>query len=115
MPSSQPHQPFEHSHNFTAFQSDYGKFDIEVWRRPCDGEQRLICHFTLARWSPSILKACLKDYYKLRTTITDDLYASPIPHEGPELKKWERFVTLMGFVPLSTVLCNDGAYRPLYI
>ena len=106
-------EDFEFTHSYTAFKSDYAHFELDVWRRPCDGATRLICHARLlARWSPSILRACQAEWRKFRAGCTQDIYATP---QYDDVAKWVKFVSLFGFVPLSRVLCNDGAYRPIYI
>ena len=106
---------FEFAQRHLALDTPECTVELDEWRRASDGDQRLVAHIRVHRWSPSALKKMRREWALFRTLVTLPIFASPIPHEGPELKRWVRFVGLMGFRPLTTVLCEDGHTRPLYI
>jgi len=104
---------FEHVAYHTVFENEYVKCELEELRRPCDGATMLFIHARfMARWSPRILKDCLKHWKLFRTVVTAPIFASPQVHDA----RWEKFITLFGFEPLvDAVPCNDGELRPLWI
>lgn len=105
---------FEHKAIYTAFKTDYVHFEIEEFARgPGDGAATmLLVHARFERWTPSILKDCLKHWQLFRTVVTQDLFASPQVHDA----KWEKFITAFGFVPLlDAAPCHDGETRPIWI
>jgi hypothetical protein len=103
---------FEHVALHKAVDNDFLLLELEEMRRPCDGATMLLVHARMARWSPQILKECLKIWNALRSVVTQDIFASPQVHDA----KWEKFVTAFGFVPLiEAAPCNDGQTRPIWI
>lgn len=103
---------FNHVAYHTVVKNDDVVCELEELRRPCDGASMLLLHARLARWSPRILKDCLKHWKLFRTVVTQDIFASPQTLDDT----WRHFVTLFGFEPLvEDALCNDGEFRPIYI
>lgn len=95
---------------YLAHQSDDCTFELDE-HRDASGNQMLLVHLRVHRWSKSSLKRIKRDWALFRQHVTVPLFASPMDHD----KRWEKFVTLMGWRPFSTVLCHDGIERPLYI
>jgi hypothetical protein len=85
-------------------------FEIDEYRNE-SGEERLVAHINVLRWSPAVFKRIKREWSLYRQVLTAPLYASPMD-DSP---RWQRFVTCLGFVPLTTVKCNDGLIRPMYI
>ena len=103
---------FSHVAYHNVFENEYAVCELEEMRRPCDGATMLLLHARLARWSPRIFRECLKNWHKFRTTVPDNIFASPQVHDA----KWEKFVTAFGFQPLiDAAPCNDGEMRPIWI
>jgi hypothetical protein len=103
---------FEHVAYRKVFENEYAVCELEELRRPCDGATMLLLHARLARWSPRIFRECLKNWHKFRTTVPDNIFASPQVHDA----RWEKFVTAFGFQPLiDAAPCNDGEMRPIWI
>lgn len=112
MTSSQLPQHFEHVTYHRVFETEDALCELEELRRPCDGATMLMIHARMARWSPQLLKACLKHWQLFRTVVTAPIFASPQVHDA----KWEKFITLFGFQPLiDAAPCNDGETRPIWI
>lgn len=95
---------------FVAHETPEYKFELEE-RRNEQGQTMLLAHLSFTRWSVGALKRCMRDWKLFRQHVTVPLFASPKVYD----KRWEKFVTLMGWKPFTTVLCNDGVERPLYI
>lgn len=95
-----------------AYHTSYATFDLDEYRDE-QGQQMLLAHLAVHQWTPQSLKRIKRDWALFRSVVTAPLFASP-PHKELD-PKWVRFVTLMGWKPFSTVLCNDGLERPLYI
>jgi hypothetical protein len=93
-----------------AHDTDYCTFELDEYRNEA-GEQMLLAHLRVHKWSLSTLRRIQHDWAHFRQCIRTPLYASPMQDDP----KWVRFVTLMGWRPYSTVLCHDGIERPLYI
>lgn len=93
-----------------AHKTDYCTFELDEYRTD-EGQQMLLAHLRVHQWSPSALRNIRRDWAAFRSVVRGPLYASPMNHDV----KWERFVTKMGWRPFSTVLCQDGIERPLYI
>ncbi|MBW7970946.1 hypothetical protein [Bradyrhizobium sp. BR 10289] len=95
---------------YVAHETDDFKFEIDEYQDDT-GQQRLIAHLRFMRWTPGVLKRVMRDWKLFRTVVTAPLYGSPQIDD----ERWLKFVTRMGWKPFSTVLCNDGVERPLYI
>lgn len=93
-----------------AHQTDYCTFGIDEYRDDA-GAQMLLAHLHVHKWSSSTLRRIHRDWSLFREAVTAPLYASPMTDDP----KWVRFVSMMGWRPFSTVLCQDGIERPLYI
>lgn len=93
-----------------AHKTDYCTFALDEYRDAA-GAQMLLAHLHVHKWSPSFLRCIKRDWAAFRAVVTAPLYATPMVHED----RWVKFVTLMGWRPYSTVLCQDGIERPLFI
>ena len=93
-----------------AHESDDCTFELDEYRNDA-GEQMLLAHLRVYKWSAGSLKRIKREWALFRQHVTSPLFASPMQDDP----KWVRFVTLMGWRPFSTVLCHDGIERPLYI
>jgi hypothetical protein len=93
-----------------AHDTDYCTFELDEYRDAA-GAQMLLAHLRVHKWSATYLKRIQNDWAVFRSIVTGTLFASPMTDEP----KWHRFVTSMGWRPYSTVLCQDGIERPLYI
>jgi hypothetical protein len=93
-----------------AHQTDYCTFELDEYRNEA-GEQMLLAHLQVHKWSLGNLKRIARDWALFRAAVSAPLYASPMADDP----KWHRFVTMMGWRHYSTVLCHDGIERPLYI
>jgi hypothetical protein len=93
-----------------AHQTDYCTFELDEYRTD-EGHQMLLAHLRVHKWSHSYLRRIAHDWAVFRQAVTVPLFASPMV----EHPSWVRFVTKMGWLPFSTVLCLDGIERPLYI
>ena len=85
-------------------------FEIDEYRRD-EGDQLLLAHIRVLKFSKDVLKEMLRHWRVLRSFVTAPIFVSPQDDD----EKWVKFVTLMGFKPFQQILCNDGASRPLYI
>jgi hypothetical protein len=93
-----------------AHQTDYVTFALDEYR-DAEGHQMLLAHLHVHKWTPQYLKRIRRDWAVFRNAVTMPLFATPKDYDA----KWDRFVTLMGWKPYSSVLCHDGIERPLYI
>jgi hypothetical protein len=93
-----------------AHDTDYCTLELDEYRDAA-GAQMLLAHLDVHKWSASSLRRIKGDWTVFRQAVTTPLFAHPL-HDDP---KWEKFVTLMGWRPFSTVLCHDGIERPLFI
>lgn len=82
----------------------------EFWRSD-DGYLALFAHLRCAKFSPSIFKRMKLDWFAYRSCHEFPVYAFGEQDDD----KFERFVTHLGFVPFSEVLCNNGQRRRLFI
>ena len=94
----------------TAHETDYCVLEIDVYGNE-GGERMYLAHLRVLRWSPSTLRKIKYDWAVFRKAVTVPLFASPMHDDA----RWVKFVTMMGWRPHSTVLCQDGITRPLYI
>lgn len=80
--------------------------------RDASGQQMLLAHLKVHRWSLGALKRIARNWSVFRQHITAPIYATPMVDD----EKWRRFVTRMGWQSTGQqVLCHDGIERPLYI
>lgn len=89
--------------------SDY-TFELDEYRDE-HGQQLMLSHIRMKRWSASVLKRLLRDWRVLRQCVTCPLFACPQVDDA----RWVKFVTRLGYRPLQKIICNDGLERPLYI
>lgn len=79
--------------------------------RDAGGKQFLLAHIRVFNWAPSVCKKLVREWKLFRTICTAPIYGCPQVDD----ERWAKFVALLGFRPLTHVLCNDGAERPLFI
>lgn len=84
--------------------------EIDEYRRP-DGAQFLLAHVRVFVWTKDALKSMISDWKLFRQIVKAPLFVTA-EEEGP---KWEHFVSLLGFRPHSTVICNNGESRSMFI
>ena len=90
---------------------DYPEYRFEIDEYRFEYRPHFVAHFRVSKWSPSVLKRILFEWKVFRSVVPFPLYASGEDDD----RKWRRFVTLLGFVPHTSVLCNDGQHRSIYI
>lgn len=81
-------------------------FEIDEW------DEGLVVHFEFRNFTPTTLRRAHQEWDVFRSVVTAPLFAIGPSHEDD---KWRRFITRFGFKPHSTVLCNNGAERSLYL
>lgn len=74
------------------------------------GEQFLLAHISVNRWSPSVCKQLVREFKIFRTSCPAPLFAC---HDADA--KWFKFVSLLGFRFQQSILCEDGVTRQLFI
>jgi hypothetical protein len=84
--------------------------ELDEYRR-AGGEQFLLAHIRVHRWSPSVFKQIKHVWTTFRSCVTLPVFACPEVDD----QRWVKFVTAFGFKPFQQVICNNGARRPLYI
>jgi hypothetical protein len=84
-------------------------FEIDEYVR--GGDQLLLAHIRVARWSPSVCKRIDKQWAIFRQCVTAPLFACGELDDD----KWARFVSRLGFEPFQIVTCLDGEQRRLFI
>ena len=90
--------------------SDDCTFELDEYR-DAEGHQMLLAHLTVHKWTRDACKRIKHEWDLFRMCCRAPLYASPVDDDP----LWHKFVTIMGWKPFSTVKCNDGKERPLYI
>lgn len=83
--------------------------EIDEYRR--GGDQLLIAHLRVVRWSPSVCKRFRHEWECFRRCVTIPIFTLGIEDDD----KFERFVRSFGYQPFQTVTCLNGAQRRLYI
>lgn len=93
-------------------------FEVDEYNRPTSGgagrvggDQLLIAHVRIVRWSPSVRKECHRVWGAFRKCVTAPVFTLGIEDD----KKFERFVRSFGYEPYQTVLCENGEQRRLFI
>jgi hypothetical protein len=90
-------------------------FEIDEYRRQRagtrGGDQLLLAHISVARWSPSVCKRIDQQWVLFRQCVTAPLFACAEVADD----KWERFVSRLGFKPYQLVTCENGELRRLFI
>ena len=84
-------------------------FEIDEYQRGQD--QMLLAHIRFAKFTPSIMKRVLRDWKIFREFVEAPLFAFGETDDA----KWERFVTILGFRPLSTNVVWEGKPRRLFL
>lgn len=84
-------------------------FEVDEYER--DGDQLLIAHVRVVRWSPSVRKECHRVWSAFRQCVTCPVFTLGIVDDH----KFDRFVRSFGYQPFSTVTCLNGEQRRLYI
>lgn len=89
-------------------------FEVDEYLRPRDdavGDQLLIAHVRVVRWSPSVRKECHRIWDAFRACVTIPVFTLGIVDD----KKFERFVRSFGYEPYQIVTCENGEQRRLFI
>lgn len=89
-------------------------FEVDEYLRPRDdavGDQLLMAHVRVVRWSPSVRKEIHRVWKAFRACVTIPVFAIGEVDDN----KWERFVRLLGFEPFQEVTCENGGHRRLFI
>lgn len=68
-------------------------------------------HLRFKKWSASALREITVVFNALRQALDCPLYA----YGQEDTPKYRRFVSMFGFTPASTITCNDGGERTLFI
>jgi hypothetical protein len=84
-------------------------FEIDEYVRGQD--QLLLAHLRIAKWTPSVLKRIDRDWRVFRECVTAPLFA----HAEIDDRKWERFVSRLGFRFLCNVVGTNGETRRMFI
>ena len=100
---------FEFIKRHDVHRTDDYWFEIDEYKR---GEDTLLLvHLQFFRWTPSVLKQCLREFKLFREHVRAPLFACPPVADA----KWFKFVTMMGYRYLQDIVCEDGEARPLFI
>lgn len=91
------------------FTSDAFWFEVDEYER--GGDQLLIAHVRIVRWSPSVRKECHRVWDAFRSCVTAPVFTLGIEDD----KKFERFVRSFGYEPFQIVTCENGEQRRLFI
>lgn len=84
--------------------------EIDEYRR--GGDQLLLSHIRVARWSPSVRKSLLRDWALFRQCVTAPLFATGLVDDD----KFARFVAMLGYkLLIPTVTCLNGEQRRLFL
>jgi hypothetical protein len=92
-------------------------FEVDEYSRPAKGgterggDQLLIAHVRVVRWSPSVRKECHRVWQAFRACVTVPIFTLGLE----DTPKWERFVRSFGYQPFQTVTCENGETRRLFI
>jgi hypothetical protein len=84
-------------------------FEVDEFAR--GGDQMLIAHVRVVRWSPSVAKECHRVWNAFRQCVTAPVFTLGIADDA----KFERFVRSFGYQPFQTVTCENGEQRRLFI
>jgi hypothetical protein len=84
-------------------------FEVDEYVR--GGDQLLIAHVRVVRWSPSVRKQCHEVWRAFRQCVTCPVFTLGQVDD----KKFERFVRSFGYQPFQTVTCLNGEQRRLFI
>jgi hypothetical protein len=95
---------------YVVLDNDDCTFELDEHRNAA-GEQMLLAHLRVHKWTKESLVRIRRDWSLFREAVPAPLFASPM-NDDP---MWHRFDKLMGWRSHSTVLCQDGIERPLYI
>lgn len=84
-------------------------FEVDQYER--GGDQLLVAHVRVIRWSPSVRKHCHFVWDAFRKCVTCPIFTLGIVDDS----KFERFVRSFGYQPFTTVTCANGEQRRLFI
>lgn len=89
-------------------------FEVDEYLRPRDdaaGDQLLMAHVRVVRWSPSVRKEIFRVWEAFRACVTIPVFAIGEVDDD----KFERFMRLLGFEPFQSIICENGEHRRLFI
>ncbi len=91
------------------FTTDDFWFDVDEYER--GGDQMLIAHVRVVRWSPSVRKELHRVWDIFRQCVPAPIYTMGEVDDD----KFERFVRGFGYEPHQTITCANGELRRLFI
>jgi hypothetical protein len=89
-------------------------FEVDEYIRGAgrvEGDQMLIAHVRVERWSPSVCRECHRIWDAFRTCVTAPVFTIGMVDDD----KFERFVLSFGYEPFQVVTCLNGEQRRLFI
>jgi hypothetical protein len=98
-------------HVATHIVLDYPEYRFEIDEHRRGEDQMLMAHLCVNEWSREVLKKLLREWLAFRKCVTAPLFACAEVDD----KKWEHFVSLLGFKFHSDIICNNGAPRRLFM
>lgn len=101
---------FEFVTRHDALDTEDFQFDLDEYRR-ASGEQFLLAHILVKRWSPSVCKRIREQWRVFRQCVSLPIFATPKVDDA----SWRKFVGMLGFEYLQDTICNNGAQRPIFI
>lgn len=84
-------------------------FEVDEYERR--GDQLLIAHVRVVRWSPSVRKRCHEVWDAFRKCVTAPVFTLGEVDDH----KFARFVRSFGYKPFQIVPCENGEQRRLFI
>jgi hypothetical protein len=100
---------FELVKRHRLYTSDDFWFEVDEYSRL--GDQLLIAHVRIVRWSPAVRRECHRVWNAFRACVTQPIFTLGIEDD----KKFERFVRSFGYRPFHNVTCENGETRRLFI
>lgn len=104
-----PPQDFKLRDRHRLHTADDFWFEVDEYVR--GGDQLLIAHVGVSRWSPSVRRECHRVWDAFRKCVTGPVFTIGIKDD----EKFERFVRSFGYRPFQTVTCVNGETRRLFI
>jgi hypothetical protein len=94
---------------WTPIDSPEYLFEVEEYRN--GDKQMVFIHLHIWKWTISVLKRIRRDFNLFRQCVPCPIYTCGTADDD----KFERFVSLFGWKPLTTIPCTDGKTRRLFI
>lgn len=84
-------------------------FALDEFRK--DEGQMIFVHLTIRKWSTATFKEIIRNFQLFRQCVTCPLFAVGEVDDA----KWAKFVSRLGFKFHSTVVCENGAERRMFV